>query len=155
MYHKNAEEKKTYVALSVRENSAENTLYSNKDHAEMSSCEKKILMALQEKPTGALSFPKKELKMRVGPATEEYIIPAARKAEILEALYPFSHCPDLKEWRYDLHEKKFFRVENYKVIYEHEYNFLVSPYYANSGGMVIDWLEDEKKRCQVLTKKKN
>ena len=43
-----------------------------------------------------------------------------------------------------LHEEKNFRVSSFKVIREDNRNYLVSPYYAKSGGMVIDWMEPDE-----------
>lgn len=40
---------------------------------------------------------------------------------------------------YDIHEGKKFVVKDFMVTREGEANFLVSPYYFESGGSVIDW----------------
>ena len=40
---------------------------------------------------------------------------------------------------YDLHEDRSFRVRDYKVVLSGGVHFLVSPYFAHSGGSVIDW----------------
>jgi hypothetical protein len=51
--------------------------------------------------------------------------------------------PALDARRYDLHERKDFTVREYRVIRERNRNFLVSPYYPRSGGMVVDWMQEE------------
>ncbi len=93
-------------------------------------------------PMGAehkLSFPTKPL--RVGnDVIEEYIIPDDRKQEVLDQLYIFENVPSLNEEMYDLHEGKTFIVRDFRVTWERGQNWLVSPYYPNSGGTVIDWV---------------
>jgi hypothetical protein len=64
----------------------------------------------------------------------------------------------INETMFDLHESKPFMVGDFKVIREDNRNFLVSPYYAKSGGMVIDWITGEEsesgKRTMLLRKPK-
>ena len=89
-----------------------------------------------------LKFPR-EVRQRNGrgrPTSEEYIIPTSSKREVLKLLYPFSGIPALDEQRYDLHEGKRFSVADFKVVREDDMNYLVSPYYYESGGTVIDWM---------------
>lgn len=76
---------------------------------------------------------------------QEYIIPEDDKAKVLRELYPFENPPSVEDRLFCLHEKKTFRVGDFKVIREDERNYLVSPYYAKSGGMVIDWVTEESK----------
>jgi hypothetical protein len=45
---------------------------------------------------------------------------------------------------YDLHEEKKFTVRQFRVTREGGMNMLVSPYYPNSGGSVIDWVPAEE-----------
>ena len=86
-----------------------------------------------------LSFPTKKVRAGDG-EIEEYIIPETKKAEVLADLYPFVPVPSLDEERYDLHEGKKFVVKEFRVTRENGMNFLVSPYYFQSGGSVIDWM---------------
>jgi hypothetical protein len=44
---------------------------------------------------------------------------------------------------YDLHADKTFIVKDFLVTWEHGMNYLVSPYYAESGGTVIDWMDKD------------
>ena len=115
----------------------------------MSQTEKRILASIIE-PEPALPYPMRRLPMRYGPPAQEYVIPDTEREAVLKKLYPFFPCPGLQEIRYDLHEEKNFRVVDYKVIRENGRNFLVSPYYARSGGMVIDWMEGENSDSQIL-----
>ncbi len=89
-----------------------------------------------------LPFPTRMLKVQGG-MVEEYIIPDDRKEEVLRQLYPFEDPPSLDEELYDLHEGQIFKVRDFMVLWEIGHNFLVSPYYASSGGSVIDWLPAE------------
>lgn len=124
------------------------------DDFEMSIAEKRILATIID-PEPPLPYQLQPLYMKFGPPTNEYIIPDEDKEEVLQELYPFHPCPKLQDIRFDLHEEKYFKVADYKVIREKNRNFLVSPYYANSGGMVIDWMERDDLDCQVLMKGKN
>jgi hypothetical protein len=89
-----------------------------------------------------LPFPTRPLPVHGG-AIEEYIIPEDQKEEVLKQLYIFEDIPSMDEERFDLHEGKLFTVRDFKVVIENGHNFLVSPYYANSGGSVIDWMPAE------------
>ena len=62
---------------------------------------------------------------------------------MLEELYPFSPIPKLTDVLYDLHADKTFVVKDFRVTWEHGMNYLVSPYYAESGGTVIDWVDED------------
>ena len=89
-----------------------------------------------------LPFPTKPLNIN-GIEVEEYIIPDKKKAEVLQALYIFRPIPSLDEERLDLHSGKRFRIREFRVTREGGHNFLVSPYYEQGGGTVIDWVPPE------------
>lgn len=74
---------------------------------------------------------------------EEYVIPEEKKDLVLRALYPFFPVPSLDEERLDMHSGKKFRVREFRVTREGGRNFLVSPYYEDGGGTVIDWVPAE------------
>lgn len=114
----------------------------------VSGSEKRILCTIMpEQPL--LPFPLRELRMRQGPPAQEYQIPESERERVLRETYPFSPCPQMDERRFDLHENCLFAVRDYKLIRERNRNFLVSPYYANSGGMVIDWMDEGKFEQQL------
>jgi len=104
----------------------------------VSKIEKEILN-VDVPETPPLPYPTRKLKMFNGSTAIEYVIPDEDKEKVLKELYPYEDCPDINERRYDLHEEKNFAVRRFKVIREDGRNYLVSPYYARSGGMVIDW----------------
>ena len=89
-----------------------------------------------------LPFPTKPLVMN-GVKLEEYVIPEEKRAEVLEQLYIFDPVPSLDEERFDLHSGKKFFVRDYRVTREEGMNYLVSPYYEEGGGSVIDWMPTE------------
>jgi len=84
---------------------------------------------------------------------EEYIIPDEEKAQVLEQLYPFDPVPALAETMFDLHEEKQFRVGDFRVLRGAAMDMLVSPYYFNSGGTVIDWMPPAFKPGGVLSRR--
>ena len=86
-----------------------------------------------------LPFPVRTAQARGG-EVEVYIIPENRKAAVLKELFPFTPVPSLDEEMYDLHAEKKFLVKDFFVTREDGMNMLVSPYYFESGGTVIDWL---------------
>ncbi len=93
-------------------------------------------------PDPELPFPRKPLKVHGG-TVEEYIIPEEKKEEVLRQLYIFRDCPSLDDELLDIHEDKKFKVRDFRVTREGGMNMLVSPYYPNSGGTVIDWVKEE------------
>jgi hypothetical protein len=84
---------------------------------------------------------------------EEYIIPDGEKARVLDSLYPFDPVPTLTEMMVDLHEEKPFRVGDFRVIRGAAMDMLVSPYFFNSGGTVIDWMPRDFKPGGVLSRR--
>ena len=105
----------------------------------MSAPEKDMLCIIQDEDE-PLDFPLHPLKMAHGPDALEYEIPDDERENVLQKLYPFTPCPKLTEKRLDIHEQKEFVIQDYRVIRERNRNFLVSPYYPRSGGMVVDWM---------------
>jgi len=77
-----------------------------------------------------------------GASVEEFIIPDEDRELVLEQIYPFSPLPKLTDVMYDIHADKTFIVKDFRVTWEHGMNYLVSPYYPESGGTVIDWWDE-------------
>jgi hypothetical protein len=77
-----------------------------------------------------------------GASVEEFIIPDEDRELVLEQIYPFSPIPELTDIMYDIHADKTFMVKEFRVTWEHGMNYLVSPYYPESGGTVIDWWDE-------------
>ena len=63
-----------------------------------------------------------------------------KKEPVLAALYPFIPKPSLDEERIDLHSGRKFKIRDFRVTREGGMNCLVSPYYEEGGGTVIDWV---------------
>jgi hypothetical protein len=85
-----------------------------------------------------LPFETKIVPTATGPV-EVYIIPEEKKAEVLALLYPFRPIPSLRRTVEDIHAEKKFKIKDFMVTREDGMNMLVSPYYFESGGTVIDW----------------
>lgn len=106
---------------------------------EMSLPEKDLLcLILTAEPP--LPFPLHPLKMASGPETQEYEIPQERRQQILRQLYPFLPIPSLDTRFFDLHQQTSFVAREFRVIRERDRNILVSPYYPQTGGTVLDWI---------------
>jgi hypothetical protein len=86
-----------------------------------------------------LPFPTKPCFIN-GIKVEEYIIPEEKKEQVFKALYPFFPLPSLDEERCDLHSGRKFKIREFRVTREGSMNCLVSPYYEEGGGTVIDWV---------------
>ena len=97
--------------------------------------------------TGAqarLGYPTETLKMANGCEVEKYVIPDEDKQKVLDMLYPFAGQPALDDELLDIHTNKTFKVRDFIVTREGDGNFLVSPYYAEAGGTVLDWVHPSK-----------
>ena len=86
----------------------------------------------------SLPYPTQPLSTLYGD-TVEYLIPEGQKEKVLNKLYPFGRPPAMTQTMMDIHEKKTFTVKDFKVVQQGDYVLLVSPYFANSGGSVVDW----------------
>ena len=89
-----------------------------------------------------LPYPTKPMYFPDGTSVEEFIIPDEDKEIVLEQLYPFTPIPKLTDEVEDLHSGKKFLIKDFRVTWEHGMNYLVSPYYPESGGTVIDWANE-------------
>lgn len=89
-----------------------------------------------------LPFPTRIIPAKWG-SVEEYDIPTGEKTAVLDRLYPFEPVPGLDEEMFDLHAEKTFRVSDFRVVRDLGENLLVSPYYPESGGTVIDWIPEK------------
>ncbi|MBE3038996.1 MAG: hypothetical protein IMZ62_09325 [Chloroflexi bacterium] len=89
-----------------------------------------------------LPYETRPLQLANGDFVEEFDIPDEDKEIVLEQLYPFTPVPKLNQRMYDIHADKYFVVREFRVTWEHGMNWLVSPYYPECGGTVIDWVEE-------------
>ena len=90
-----------------------------------------------------LPYPTRPMYFPDGTSVEEFIIPDEDKEIVLEQLYPFTPIPKLTDEVEDLHCGKKFLIKDFRVTWEHGMNYLVSPYYHESGGTVIDWVDED------------
>ena len=105
--------------------------------------ERRMLLSISG-PQDRLEYPTEILKMANGCEVEKYIIPEEDKQKVLDILYPFFEIPSLDEKRVDVHTGKAFKIKDFIVTREGNGNFLVSPYYAEAGGTVLDWVMPNK-----------
>ncbi len=119
------------------------------EEEEMSVQEKDILCTVLPE-TPPLPYPLKPLDMARGPQTREYEIPEGERDRLLEELYPF--FPPLPPQRrvYDLHQGEYFQAREYRIIRERGRNLLVSPFYPQTGGTVLDWMPNANTPFQAL-----
>lgn len=99
-----------------------------------------------------LSFPTRTIGAGTA-AIEEYIIPEEHKDRVLEDLYPFEPLPKLTDMMFDLHEEKPFQVREFRVVRGNAMDYLVSPYFYNSGGTVVDWMPPDFKPGETLARR--
>jgi hypothetical protein len=85
-----------------------------------------------------LPFPTRKISVQGG-TIEAYIIPDDQKEAVFKQLYPFRPIPPLNRTVEDIHAEKKFKIRDFMVVREGNMNMLVSPYYPESGGSVIDW----------------
>ena len=78
-----------------------------------------------------------------GTVVEEFIIPDEDRELVLKQLYPFIPVPNLTDRMIDIHVDREFLVKDFRVTWEYGMNYLVSPYYPEGGGTVIDWWDPE------------
>lgn len=72
-------------------------------------------------------------------------IPGNAAAKVLADLYPFDGgAPSIDDTLFDLHECKEFKVRDFLVIRWCGGNLLASPYFPQSGGMLVDWIDPAK-----------
>ena len=87
-----------------------------------------------------LNYPTILVEMANGKVIEFYDIPEEDKQKVFERLYLFEPKVDIDHFLYDIHAEKEFYVRDFLVTREGQGNFLVSPFYAESGGTVLDWV---------------
>ena len=139
------------IDVKVAKSAGESSCHSHHPQEVMSVPEKDMLCLIQ-KEEEPLEFPLHNLPMAYGPDAQEYEIPPEARESVLEQLYPFKPCPKLTEKRFDIHEQKEFIINDFRVIRERNRNFLVSPFYPHSGGMVVDWLPiDNEMMAEVVS----
>jgi hypothetical protein len=104
-----------------------------------------IMKKFKYPPDARLPFPTRIIQLPNG-TIELYEIPYSMKATVLKALHPYIFKPSMEEEMYDIHADKKFIVKEFLVTREDGMNLLVSPYYFESGGTVIDWesIDDEE-----------
>ena len=136
---------------------AERPAASKPQEGEMSVPEKDILCSIVHE-SEPLPYPLRPLEMAFGPDEQAYDIPEEDKAGVLRQAWPFAECPGMDDELYDLHECRHFRFREAMVVRCRNRNLMVSPYYAKSGGMAVDFVSrlseaDGREPCVRLVRK--
>lgn len=84
---------------------------------------------------------------------EEYVIPEEERARVLDFLYPFDPVPRLTDVMYDLHHEAPFEVRQFRVIRGDDMDYLVSPYFFETGGTVVDWMPPDFEPGQTVSRR--
>ncbi len=116
------------------------------DSNRLGLAERSMLLKLTG-PQPRLCYPTVRLSMLSGSVVEKYIISADDKEKVLKDLYPFDNIPAMDSRMVDIHTDKVFTVKDFMVVREGDGNFLVSPYYAEAGGTVLDWMPAKADCC--------
>lgn len=116
---------------------------------EMSKTEKDIICIITDEAP-LLPYKLKPLRLAYGEDTQVYDIPKDKREEVFESLYFFQNRPNMEDTIYDIHEQKFFTASEYRVIRERGRNILVSPYYASTGGTIIDWIPNRQEKDTLI-----
>ena len=110
------------------------------------------MFGLGRKSEPRLPYPSRLVRFQ-GRMIEEYIVPAEDRSRLLDRLYPFEPVPGVDDEMYDLHEEKRFFVRDFRVIRQDEANLLVSPYFFESGGSVLDWMPRDFRPGESLSRR--
>lgn len=141
IFQKNCNDSKgVFTFVPGQEDDLSDSILNDTPPAEMSMMEKQVLERLLS-PAPPLPYATRAMKMAYGPDAIEYIIPDGEREKVLCELYPFEGCPAMDDVLFDIHQRRFFKTAEFRVIRERGRNMLVSPYYPQSGGMVVDWVD--------------
>ena len=102
--------------------------------------EERRMLLLLTGPQQRLGYPTEMLSMLNGSLVERYVIPEHDKERLFDVLYPFDCKPCMDSRMLDIHAGRTFTVRDFIVVREGDGNFLVSPFYAEAGGTVLDWM---------------
>ena len=113
---------------------------NNSDTEEWSGEEKKLYKQLAgEMPV--LGFPLEDLVLPNGQIEQVYNIPAELVFQTAVSLWPFLPEPTAETEFVDVHCDKKFKFKEAKIIRFDNRNMLVSPFYAEKGGTVLDFID--------------
>ena len=111
------------------------------DFKAFKSGNEKQLMDSFNLPSEQFPYPLRTIESKIFGTVTVYDIPECDKGKMLKLMYPFCPLPKMNDYYYDIHQDANFRVSDYLIIRDGGKNYLVSPYYPESGGMAVDWLD--------------
>ena len=75
---------------------------------------------------------------------QEYEIPAKDLEKTLKLVCPFDMNFSPEAEFVDIHESKLVKAKDLRIIICHGVNMIISPYYAHSGGTLVDLVDPER-----------
>ena len=109
---------------------------------EWSGSEKAMICMIQEEAP-VLPYPLTRVCLPNGTMEDMYNIPEDKVAEVVRSLWPFAPAPAVDKEFVDIHCDKQVKVSELKVIRHNNRNIVVSKYYQEAGGTVMDLVEPE------------
>ena len=111
------------------------------------SIQEKEILAQIVKESEPLGFPLKRVSAEGFEDELVYEIPEDKKLEVLKELWPFVDTPDGDRVFLDIHSGKEVVFKECLVVRSNLRNLIVSPYYFESGGMVVDLISPDSNVC--------
>ena len=111
------------------------------DFKAFKSGNEKALMDSFHLPSEQFPYPLKTVESKAFGTLQVYDIPECDKGKMLKLMYPFCPLPKMNGYYLDIHQDEKFRISDFMIIRDGGKNYLVSPYYPESGGMAVDWVE--------------
>ena len=114
-----------------------------------SETEKMIMSRFMEQDVRLVSsrgepYPIRRVSTPTGHEVNLYVIDDVKERyPWLGGMWPFYPIPDKDELVGDMHSDKVFKFSKCKLIRWCRFNFVVSPYYLESGGMAVDLVSPE------------
>ena len=111
------------------------------DFKAFKSGSEKELMDTFHLPSEQFPYPLRTVESKIFGTVTVYDIPECDKGKMLKLMYPFYPLPKMNGYYFDIHQNEKFKVSDFLIIRDGGKNYLVSPYYPESGGMAVDWLD--------------
>ncbi len=118
------------------------------DNQELGLEERKLMLSAFGE-SERLDYPTLLVELANGKVIEVYDIPEKDREKVFRQLYLFDSDVSLDDVRLDIHANKLFYVRDFLVTREGDGNFLVSPYYPESGGTLLDWVAPDDDECGI------
>lgn len=128
-----------FITIRKKEGRTVKQTLIDKKPTELSIPEKDILSKMLHE-SEPLPYELVEMETSIGTKENLYSIPQDEKEELLKDLWPFTATPKMSERMFDIHEGKTFIFKDVQIMRWKNWNIIVSPYYLQSGGTLIDFV---------------